>query len=180
MELVNRIAYGGYLQSALTRADGEDDPQIVLLTTDELASEDGLGRVRTPLVGTGRWWTGGSVISAALADHHCIRGETVGVITPYRAQATATRDYLHDVDDHRRASAEVGTTHSFQGREFDVVVLDLVEDGEKPGWAMRGRFDSHDQFERDGARLLNVGVSRARRRVYVITSWKSLSTAKSG
>jgi hypothetical protein len=45
---------------------------------------------------------------------------------------------------------------------------------------MSGKLDSDSPFARDGARLLNVGVSRARRRVYVVTSWRSLRQAKPG
>lgn len=180
VELVNRIAYGGHLRAAPGRVHS-GDAEIVLVTTDELAEDDGLGLVRKPRNGSGRWWTGGSVISAALADHHRGQGESVGVITPYRAQREATRDYLDDLDGaHRSSAVEVGTAHSFQGREFDIVVMDLVEDGLRPGWAMRGRLDSEDPFARDGARLLNVGVSRARRRVYIIAGWRSLSQAGPG
>lgn len=181
VELVNRIAYGGHLEVSPSYVHSDHDPQIVLVTTDELAQDDGLGLVRTPKTRSGRWWTGGSVISAALAAHHREQGESVGIITPYRAQVEATRDYLDDQGSSPQTPAvEVGTAHSFQGREFDITVLDLVEDGVKPGWTMCGRLDSGRQYERDGARLLNVGVSRAIRRVYVVTSWKSLSEAKNG
>jgi hypothetical protein len=181
VELVNRIAYGGHLEALPSRVHSDHDPQIVLVTTDELAQEDGLGLVRTPKSGRGRWWTGGSVISAAVAEHHRGRGESVGIITPYRAQAEATRDYLDDQSSSQQTPAvEIGTAHRFQGREFDITVLDLVEDGVEPGWTMQGRLDSSRQYERDGARLLNVGVSRAIRRVYVVTSWTSLSKAKKG
>jgi hypothetical protein len=180
VELVNRIAYGGHLRITPDRVHS-GDAEIVLVTTDELAADDGLGLVRKPKSGSGRWWTGGSVVSAALAEHHRGQGESVGVITPYRAQVDATRDYLDDQDStHRTSSVEVGTAHSFQGREFDIVIMDLVEDGVQPGWTMSGRLDSDRQFARDGARLLNVGVSRARRRVYVVTSWRSLGQARPG
>lgn len=180
VELVNRIAYGGHLRISPGRVHS-GDAEIVLVTTDELADDDGLGLVRKPKSGSGRWWTGGSVISAALAEHHRGQGESVGVITPYRAQVDATRDYLDDQDSTRHpTSVDVGTAHSFQGREFDIVIMDLVEDGIQPGWAMSGKLDSDKPFARDGARLLNVGVSRARRRVYVVTSWRSLRRAKPG
>ena len=181
VELVNRIAYGGHLRIAPGRVHS-GDAEIVLVTTDELAEDDGLGLVRKPKSGGGRWWTGGSVISAALAEHHRGQGESVGVVTPYRAQVDATREYLDDQDGgtRRPASVDVGTAHGFQGREFDIVVMDLVEDGTRPGWAMSGRLDSDSAYARDGARLVNVGVSRARRRVYVVTSWRSLRQAERG
>ncbi|MEV0635710.1 AAA domain-containing protein [Streptomyces sp. NPDC050619] len=185
-ELVNRIAYGSdradgpRLVSAVAARDRDTDPEIVLITTDQL-DDGGLGLVRTPRKGTGRWWTVGSVIAQALAERHRDQGESVGIVTPYKAQADITHDWLADQDSLNRSPAvEVGTAHRFQGREFDVVVLDLVEDGRRPGWTVKGRMDDADAFNRDGARLFNVGATRARRRVYIIASWAAISRADHG
>jgi len=172
VELANRIAYGGHLRSS----DGSDhaDAEIVLITTDELGD---MAEVRTPASGKGRWWPAGSVIAHALAQQHRDRGESVGIVTPYQAQRQVTRDYLQDAG-ALGDGVEVGTAHAFQGREFDAVVLDLVEDGRSPGWAAKGSFTSGDSYVRDGARVINVGATRARRRVYVVTSWKTVRTAE--
>jgi hypothetical protein len=172
VELANRIAYDGHLRSP----NGSDraDAEIVLITTDELGD---MAEVRTPGSGRGRWWPAGSVIAHALAQQHRDRGESVGIVTPYQAQRRATRDYLQDAG-ALGDGVEVGTTHAFQGREFDAVVLDLVEDGRFPGWAAKGSFTSSDSYVRDGARLINVGATRARRRLYVVTSWKTVRTAE--
>jgi hypothetical protein len=187
-ELVNRIAYGS------DRADGprlmssakvrdrllrEADPEIVLVTTDGL--DDGLGVVRTPRTGSGRWWTAGSVIAQALAEQHHEMGESVGIVTPYKAQANITHDWLADQNHLNRTPAvEVGTAHSFQGREFDVVILDLVEDGVRTGWTGHGRMNDSWDFAHTGARLFNVGATRARRRVYIVAAWSAVHRAKAG
>ena len=172
VELANRIAYGGHLRSPYgsDRADAE----IVLITTDDLGD---MAEVRTPASGSGHWWPAGSVIAHALAQEHRDRGESVGIVTPYRAQRQATRDYLQDAG-ALGDGVEVGTAHAFQGREFDAVVLDLVEDGRVPGWAAKGSFTSSNSYVRDGARLINVGATRARRRLYVVTSWKTVLKAE--
>jgi hypothetical protein len=172
VELANRIAYGGHLRSP----NGSDraDAEIVLITTDELGD---MAEVRTPASGSGRWWPAGSVIAHALAQQHRDRGESVGIVTPYQAQRQATRDYLQDAG-ALGEGVEVGTTHAFQGREFDAVVLDLVEDGRFPGWAAKGSFTSSDSYVRNGARVINVGATRARQRLYVVTSWKTVSSAE--
>lgn len=169
VELANRIAYGGYLRA---RDRAVDDTEIVLITTDELGE---MAVIRKPGVGSGRWWPAGTIIAHALAERHRARGETVGIVTPYKAQCRATLDYLQDAGT-LGSGIEVGTTHAFQGREFDAVVLDLVEDGTTPGWAAKGSLRSPDLWRRDGARLINVGATRARRRLYIITSWKALNT----
>lgn len=185
-ELVNRIAYGSdrangpRLTSGLKERDRETDPEIVLITTDRL-DDSGLGIARTPRKGSGRWWTAGSVIGQALAEQHRAGGESVGIVTPYSAQADITHDWLADQDSlHRSPAVEVGTAHRFQGREFDVVVLDLVEDGKRLGWTGVGKLDDDWEFARNGARLFNVGATRARRRVYIIAAWWAIDQAAEG
>lgn len=185
-ELVNRIAYGSTLpdgprlDSAVVARNREEDPEIVLITTDRLGDE-GLGVARTPRKGKGRWWTAGSVVAQALAEHHRDQGESVGIVTPYNAQADLTHDWLADQGSlHRSPPVEVRTAHRFQGREFDVVVLDLVEDGRTLGWTGLGDLGSDRDFVRTGARLFNVGATRARRRVYIVAAWSAASRAATG
>lgn len=89
---------------------------------------------------------------------------SVGVVTPFRAQADALEAALLDaLDEHaiERLDLRVGTVHAFQGGERDVVLCSpgLVED-DVP---QRRRFaeDPH---------LCNVMTSRARRRMVVVTA----------
>jgi hypothetical protein len=56
-----------------------------------------------------------------------------------------------------------GTVHSFQGSEADVVILDLVND--EPHWRVAMFMPDHDIAVR---RLLNVALTRARRRLIVV------------
>jgi hypothetical protein len=178
-ELVNRITYGGLLTSARPARDRTLDPEIVLVDTGGLG--DDLGLARQTAGESGRWWTAGSLLAAAIAEHHRDDGESVGIITPYALQARVTREWLGDQGVLQRTPpVEIGTAHSFQGREFDIVILDLVEDGNWPGWASHGNFTSAKDYNRNGARLLTVGATRARRRVYVLTAWLALAQAESG
>ncbi|WP_433342022.1 AAA domain-containing protein [Streptomyces sp. CA-253872] len=180
--LVNRIAYGGSLTSARPERDRALDPEIVLVTTDELGQADGgMAAARKATGGSGRWWVAGSLLATALAERHHRQGESVGIVTPYKVQAQVTHDWLQDQDRlFRTPAVEVGTAHSFQGREFDVVILDLVEDGVRPGWTAAGDFKDLRPFPRDGARLFTVGATRARQRVYVLAAWRALLAAGDG
>ncbi|GAA4889126.1 AAA domain-containing protein [Saccharopolyspora cebuensis] len=174
--LANEVAYGSDLQVATDRPGDAPDTEIVLISTDDLG---GLGVHHRAPRAAGRWWEAGSMLTHAIAMHHLERGDSVGVITPYKLQRRATQSYLRDKGDSTR-HVEVGTAHSFQGREFDVAIFDTVEDGSDGGWLQQADLNSHDRHARDGARLFNVGITRAKRRLYLLCSWKSVNRAGPG
>jgi hypothetical protein len=179
VELVNRIAYGGVLIRATTpgrpAARDEDDAQIVLIDVDGLGE---ISRARVPESGPGRWWLTGSLLSRAIAEHHRDRGESTGIVTPYRAERFAVIDHLDDVGSlGGDPTIEAGTVHSFQGREFDIIVVDTVEDGEWAGWCASAAIESSRPRENSGARLVNVAVTRARHRVYLLASGRAIRSA---
>jgi hypothetical protein len=88
----------------------------------------------------------------------------IGVVTPFRAQADALESALlkeFPVEEIERLGLRSGTVHAFQGSEAEVVVASLgLVDGDAPA---RVRFvaDPH---------LFNVMITRARRRLVVVTS----------
>jgi len=174
MDLANLGFYDQTLRSGVERLRSPDDPEIVLLDTSWL--ED-LGRVRRSGKTKG-WWPAGSLLAQVLAQHHQDLGATVGIVTPYGLQVEATLEALRDVEGSAGVIADVGTTHRFQGREFDVVVFDMVEDG-GPGWISQARLGGNG-WVRDGARLFNVGVTRTRHRLYLICSLKAVRRAAKG
>jgi superfamily I DNA and/or RNA helicase len=89
-------------------------------------------------------------------------GPTAMLLTPYCGQA----DLLYQVGRQRRLgrALHVSTVHGAQGAEADTVVLDLA-DGR--GARLSG-FLGARRFEDIGARLLNVALSRARHRLFVV------------
>ncbi|WIM98559.1 AAA domain-containing protein [Actinoplanes oblitus] len=88
----------------------------------------------------------------------------IGVISPFRAQAEALEAALVTAFPAERIEElrlRVGTVHAFQGSEADAVVVSLgLVDGDSP---------SRRRFVTD-PRLFNVMVTRARRRLVVLTS----------
>jgi len=181
VELVNRIAYGGVLVSAPDggRPADDDHPPIVLVDVDGL---DTLSRARVPASGKGQWWLAGGLLSRALAEYHRERDESTGIVAPYRAESLAIIEHLDDVGSLGGSPAiEAGTVHSFQGREFDVVVVDTVEDGDSAGWCSRAAMrPGATRDHRGGARLVNVAVTRARHRVYLLASGRAIASARAG
>jgi superfamily I DNA and/or RNA helicase len=87
------------------------------------------------------------------------------LVSPYRPHAKLSELLLQKTLKGREVVA--GTVHSFQGSEADVVILDLVND--EPHWRV-GMFmpESNDQTRR----LLNVAVTRARKRLIVVGDFK--------
>ena len=84
--------------------------------------------------------------------------ESVGVVSPYRAQAQLIQGLLDERLGQQRARGIAATVHRFQGNEKRTMIIDLTDSTGVPvGWFLRAR-----RLEEDGARLLNVALSRAR------------------
>jgi hypothetical protein len=130
--------------------------------------------------GSGRnWWAAGLVLSRALAELHRPEstGEAaVGIVAPYRAQSEATLAALRDQD--VIGGVACGTVHSFQGREFDTVVFDLVEEGR--GWVSAAGQRPLTSFGHDGLRIFAVGATRARHRLYLLVDRSAVRMATAG
>ncbi|MGH3373431.1 MAG: caspase, EACC1-associated type [Actinoallomurus sp.] len=81
---------------------------------------------------------------------------TVGVVTPYKAQADAVRRQLGR--DHERV--RVGTVHTFQGGERDIMVFSLV--------AGQGMRDGSIRWVDRQLTMWNVAITRARSHLIVV------------
>lgn len=83
------------------------------------------------------------------------------VISPYRPHAKLLQVMFKD--DGVDAEVLANTVHSFQGSEADAVILDLVVDN--PHWKTN---ITNPKADLEIIRLMNVALSRARRRLVVI------------
>lgn len=93
---------------------------------------------------------------------------TIGVITPYRGQVSLLRalTYERKYKEEFNKRIKIGTIHTFQGSECDIIIFDMVdcfelENGKpnKIGILYHGNA---------GERLLNVAVSRAKHKLIVV------------
>jgi len=96
------------------------------------------------------------------------RGRKVLIISPYRPHARLVNLLLEQAGLRKKDTAEedevvAGTAHSFQGSEADVVILDLVVD--EPHWKTNLFIPDLSEEMR---RLLNVALTRARRRLIIV------------
>ena len=180
-ELANVAAYHGVLQAA-EPGDHAEAREIVLIDVDGLGDElAGIRRVE-PGKPTA-WWPIGVLLAKALTERS-IRlaeeagestGMKAGIVVPYRIQQQIMQDVLNESG--ASPQIEVGTSHKFQGREFDTVVFDIADDGK--GWVGQGSLGGNG-WQADGLRLFNVGVTRARRSLYLIANAATARRARTG
>lgn len=176
MRLANAVAYDGVLKPGNSvRAHIDDDPEIVLIDVDGLGD---LATVRARTQRSGGWWPAGALLSRVLADYHKARGERAGVVAPYNPQVEATLEALRDQEGASSDATEVGTAHRFQGREFPVVVFDLVEDTGRR-W-MGQASPGSERYKVNGLRLFTVAITRAQARLYLIGSRTQINAAPDG
>jgi hypothetical protein len=86
--------------------------------------------------------------------------DNVGIITPFKAQAEHI--YNNIKDDF--PNVEVDTIHKYQGRQKDVIILSTV---------VNNLSDSDDDFITNfvtNSQLLNVAISRAVKKIYLVVS----------
>lgn len=89
-----------------------------------------------------------------------------GVITPYSAQSHLISKLISDAFG-ATVHVPASTVHQFQGKEKDSILIDLVDSmGCKPS-----RFLQAQDIDEDGARLLNVALSRPRKHLVLIANF---------
>jgi hypothetical protein len=132
-DVVNDFCYGGLLETA-TRPDSEDTGAIITMLDTSGHFEQQL----TPDVGS--WWSrlGLDLLRAIAQRPDLCVGTSLGFITPYRAQAERARRLR--LETAVGAAVECGTAHAFQGRQYDTVVVDLMQDN-RTRWV--GKADLH-------------------------------------
>lgn len=101
-----------------------------------------------------------------LSPDRCKRAEgdpkRILIVAPYRAHAKLVSVLLRE-NDQLKDDVISGTAHSFQGSEADVVIFDLVAD--EPHFRVNLFIPSLDEQLK---RLLNVGLTRAKFRLFVL------------
>lgn len=102
--------------------------------------------------------------------------ETIGVITPYRAQAQLINDQLKskqvlDIERHSVGSEHrlrIGTVDAFQGMEFDVVLFSAVRNNDRPCSNEKEALSKFGFLTFENR--MNVSLSRQRKLLIVIGS----------
>jgi hypothetical protein len=136
-------------------------------TPPGLDDSDAASRFESACRKTGRSWhnppTARLAIDVAREVHAELPNARVAIVTPYRAQVRLIRKWLAEETKAAKhlKDIEVGTVHSFQGGEADVVIFDMVDGPPRPSL---GNLLSGDS----GMRLVNVAITRARGKLIAI------------
>ncbi len=100
--------------------------------------------------------------------------EEIGVIVPFRSAVYDLRNRLYEAGIR---NVEVGTIHTFQGREKDYIIFDTVMSGEKQRGVKRHYSVRPLDEEKNGLsvpRLLNVAFSRSRKELVVVADMEHI------
>lgn len=162
IEFSNRAFYEGRLRVATRyhhlKRPRKEEPGIVW--------QDVRGKVTRPASGGARNEPEALAVLGALDDLLLKRGYTgtVGVVTPFRAQAQLLQELAADnraLDPVRgQAALLVDTVHRFQGDERDVMFFSPVVSVGTPAGALG--------FLRSNGNLFNVAITRARGLLHVV------------
>ena len=167
IEFCNRMYYGGQLIPMRVPAQDAPDPLAIVYAAPG-------NHARRPLRGGGFFSQREIEIISQLEEMEVIRegieaddkdssGDFVlGIVTPYRAQATNLRQRIRsDLGEGTHARWLAETAHKFQGRGAGTVVLSTVLNA-------HDRAATQDFYDSDA--LTNVIVSRAKDRFIVVTA----------
>ena len=105
---------------------------------------------------------------------------SIGVITPYTGQVSMlkARFIEKNYDNDFQNRVKIGTVHTFQGSECDVIIFDMVDCSkfEKGKKTYFGKIYAGEQ----GEQLLNVAISRARHKLIVVCDPNYLNKCPGG
>ncbi len=153
--IANHIAYGGQMVQGRVDQSGHPKPWSLSSTLGESAWIDVRSQVIAHPVSNDEI----DCLDQLLQQLHPSQDiGTIYVITPFRKIAQACRARLPK---KRFPHVEVGTVHTFQGKEANIVFLIL---GTAPG----DKGEGARQWAASKPNLLNVAVTRAKSRLYVI------------
>lgn len=162
IEFSNRVFYGGKLRVATRynqlKRPSDREPGVVW--------QDVKGKTVRPNAGGAENPKEATVLTDALHDLIVTRSfqGTVGVVTPFRAQARLIQEMVASRPGLATASSRcellVDTVHKFQGDERDVMFFSPVISNDAPQGAI--------SFLRSNGNLFNVAITRARGLLHVV------------
>lgn len=173
--LANSLFYGGILENAPEHKrqviPGDQllfESRLVFFDVSDCVRCDredgGFSRVNSEL----------AKITLGLARKYMEKGSSVGIITPYTAQAKEIR--RHFSRDEVREQVRVSTVHKFQGSEADIILFEVADSfpQKSPSVLISGSRDSFLEKNSSTLPLVNVALTRSKSQVIVLADLKYL------
>ena len=173
--LANSLFYGGILENASDQKR-QAIPREELLLESRLVFFDVSDCVRCNTLSEGFSRVNPQLakVSSLLARHYMQQDFSVGIITPYTAQAKEIRgNFLRE---ELKDQVRISTVHKFQGSEKDIILFEVADSfpQKKPSVLVSG---SRESFLKDNSPtlpLINVALTRAKSQVIVLADLKYL------
>ncbi len=163
-DIVNEFCYDGLLD---TQWRGTIDGPVVTFIDTGGHPDSGLRKSE-------KSWThplGLQVLDAIYGNRDT--AGTLGLVCPYSAHALKAEFHVQTMG----YEMACGTSHRFQGRQFDTVVVDLMQD-RQPRWVADADLNG-GQRQVSAAKLLNVAITRAKRRLFLVGDWAFVRSSPS-
>lgn len=93
----------------------------------------------------------------------------IGIISAYSGQVKTIRNIVNSLDIENSSQVDIDTVDSFQGGEREAIIVSFVRSNSKG-------YSGFLEFPEEGARRLNVALTRARKRLVLIGNWTTLRT----
>ena len=103
-----------------------------------------------------------------LVKNNINKGKTIGILSPFRAQVTAIEKAIIDNYSYEEIKANkitVGTAHSFQGDEKDIMII---------SWVIADNSPYQSQTFVNNDNLFNVAITRGKEQVINLYSTNNL------
>lgn len=167
----NTLFYDGQLKSDSTagmKGLPNSFPLLIEKPFTVIDTSDVAPCTSSPGKGSGRYnllhaFTARNLMIALKAAGFTNDGANIGYITPYRLQSQLVESMREEAG---VAAGKTGTVHGFQGSEASCIIYDTTE---SPPLAPT-HFSTANTLEEDGAKLLNVALSRAQHRMMIIAN----------
>lgn len=91
------------------------------------------------------------------------KNNNIGIITPFRNQATLIKEILKEFN---LGDVDVGTVHTFQGDEKDVIYLS--------SGVTKNTYDKAFDWLKDNQELINVATTRAKNKLVLVTDFNEI------
>jgi superfamily I DNA and/or RNA helicase len=165
-ELINERFYDGRLRSSVQHRDmalnGLDFLCDSAISFIHLGPQDGSRVSMTETRSRRNNASADLVVGLVQALVGAVQSASVGVVAPYNGQVQLIQQLLRSsmLTSEDLERVKVGTIHSFQGSEYDIIIWDVVDSTDR----RIGQLYKGDT----GERLVNVAISRAKQKLIVV------------